>query len=158
MQLQKFGMVTPILRSHIDQPVLNVAYSGVIYETGLLWENDPNTAALIKSDPRLGPQAQPAGTNVTVHVVDADTGVPIAQAKVRDGIGSEFGLLPPGEGTTDANGDVTVSLGDWKVNFLFLNANAPGYYPVGTDWNRARAQEDAPPAQLTLKMTRESGQ
>lgn len=158
MQLQKFGMVTPILRSHIDQPTLNVAYSGQIYETGLLWENDPHTAALIKDNPLLGPQAQLAGTRLTVHVVDADTEAPIAQATVRDGIGSEFGLLPPGQGTTDAKGDLSVPLGEWQVNFLFLNASHPAYYPVGTDWNRERAQTNSPPAEITLRMTKAPGE
>src|SRR6266545_1908671 len=55
MQLKKFGLITPILRCHLHEPVLNVAYSGDIYETGLLWENDTQTAALIKSNPQLGP-------------------------------------------------------------------------------------------------------
>ncbi len=157
MQLQKFGMVTPILRSHIDQPVLNVAYSGQIYETGLLWEDDPNTAALVKQNPLLGPrQGGIPGSRLTVHVVDADTGAPIPEAKVRNGIGSEFGLLPPGEGTTDTSGNLSVALGEWKVNFLFLNASHPGYSPLGTEWNRERDQQDSPPAELTLKLTRKS--
>lgn len=39
MQLKKFGLVTPILRCHLHNPVLNVAYAGDIYETGLLWES-----------------------------------------------------------------------------------------------------------------------
>ena len=158
MQLQKFGMVTPILRSHVDKPVLNVAYSGQIYETGLLWEDDPRTAALIKQDPRLGPQPPTAGgAHVSVHVVDAGTGKGIAGAVVRNGIGSEFGLLLPSEATTDANGDVSVPLGEWKVNFLFLNANQDGYNPAGMEWNREKSQEEAPPAEITLKLTQEKG-
>ncbi|MGH7967933.1 MAG: hypothetical protein ACREIC_04315 [Limisphaerales bacterium] len=76
---------------------------------------------------------------------------------MRNGIGSEFGLLPPGNGTTDSNGDLGVPLGEWKVNFLFLNASHQGYYPVGTDWNRERAKEDAPPAQIILRMTQAPG-
>ncbi len=157
MQLQKFGMITPILRSHIDQPVLNVAYSGQIYSTGLLWENDPNTAALVQANPRLGPQSQLGGVRVSVHVVETDGDAPVSGAVVRDGIGSEFGLLPPGQGTTDANGNLSVPLGEWKVNFLFLNASHEGYYPVGTNWNREQAQEDSPPTQITLQMTRAPG-
>ncbi len=159
MQLEKFGMVTPILRSHIDQPALNVAYSGHIYETGLLWENDPNTAALIKKNPALGPQpGNMAGVRLKVHVVDSETGAALAGATVRDGIGSEFGLLPPGESKTDANGTLEVPLGQWTVNFVFLVANHPDYLPVGTNWNRERAQEDAPPAEMTLKLTRKPAQ
>ncbi len=158
MQLQKFGMVTPILRSHIDQPVLNVAYSGQIYDTGLLWENDPNTLALIRKNPRLGPQQdEPGGARLTVHVVDATTGAAVPGATVRDGIGSEFGLLPPGQANTGANGDVAVPLGEWKVNFLFLTATREGYYPAGTQWNRDTAQEDSPPAEMTLKLTPKPG-
>ncbi len=153
MQLQKFGMITPILRSHIDQPVLNVAYSGLIYETGLLWENDPSTAAAVRQHPRLGPQqGQPPGPGLTVHVVDATNGAAIASATVRNGIGSEFGLLPPGQGDTDASGNMSVPLGEWKINFLFLTANAPGYYPLGTEWNRETAQQDSPPAEMTLRL------
>jgi len=153
MQLEKFGMVTPILRSHIDQPVLNVAYSGQIYETGLLWENDPNTAVLIRKDPRLGPQqGEIPGPHLTIHVVDSATGAALPEACVRDGIGSEFGLLPPAQAKTDANGDVAVPLGDWKVNFLFVNANHPGYYPAGSEWNRETSQQDSPPAEMTLKL------
>src|ERR1041385_6566175 len=58
LQLKKFGLITPILRCHLQNPVLNVAYSGDIYETGLLWENDPRAAALIKTKPSLGPRPE----------------------------------------------------------------------------------------------------
>jgi beta-lactamase regulating signal transducer with metallopeptidase domain len=155
MQLPKFGLVTPLLRCHLDKPVLNVAYCGVIYETGLLWEDDPNTAALIKENPLLGPRAGAAsGPELKVRVVDADTGAPVSSAAVRNAIGAEFGLLPPGQGTTDADGNVTVNLGEWKVNWLFLTAASPLYYTRGLDWNRDTANEEAPPAQITLKMSR----
>ncbi len=159
MQLKKFGLVTPILRSHIDQPVLNVAYSGQIFETGLLWENDPNTLALIRKDPRLGPQpGELGGPRLTVHVVDATSGAAVAGATVRNGIGSEFGLLPPGQANTDANGQVAVPLGEWNVNFLFLTVTRDGYYPAGTQWNRETAQQDSPPAEMTLKLTAKPGE
>jgi hypothetical protein len=153
MQLEKFGLVTPILRSHVDKPVLNVAYSGQIYETGLLWENDPRTAALIKQEPRLGPRpGQNSGQQLAVHVVDAVTGQRIPQALVSSAAGSEFGLLPPGEASTDEHGDVKVPLGEWTVNFLFLNASHEGYRPAGIDWNRNTSQENALPAEITLKL------
>jgi hypothetical protein len=89
--------------------------------------------------------------------VDAGTGKGIAGAVVRNGIGSEFGLLLPSEATTDANGDVSVPLGEWKVNFLFLNANQDGYNPAGMEWNREKSQEEAPPAEITLKLTQDTG-
>lgn len=154
MQLGKFGMVTPILRCHLHTPVLNVAYGGELYETGLLWENDPRTVALIKAHPALGPKpSQASGACVNVKVVDAETGDPIGAAAVRSTLGSEFGLLPPGSCVTDTNGTALVPLGEWKVNFLFLTASHPRYQPQQFNWNRDPSKEDTTPAQLTLKMT-----
>jgi hypothetical protein len=154
MQLEKFGLVTPMLRCHVQEPVINVAYCGEIYETGLLWENDRNTAALIKRNPELGPRAGAApGPGVKVHVVDADSGTPVGSAVVQSAIASEFGLLPPSHGTTDANGDVTIALGDWKINWMYLTSKSPQYYTRGFDWNRNTANGDAPPSEIVLKMS-----
>ena len=157
MQLQKFGLVTPILRCHLHKPVLNVAYTGEIYETGLLWEDDPNTAALIKSNPRLGPQAgEGKGPQLSVRVVDADTGEAVGAAAVRSALGSEFGLLPPAQVTAGTNGTANVMLGDWKVNFLFLTVSHPLYQAQQVEWNREKTKEGAPPTEWTIKLARKS--
>ncbi len=144
MQIGKFGLVTPILRCHLETPVLNVAYSGEIYETGLLWEDDPRTAALVKKNPALGPQkGQPPGPRLAVHIVDADSGEPIPDAGLRSALGSEFGLLPPQQTAADSNGNAGIPLGDWKVNFVFLNASHPQYQTAGFEWNRQKTAEEA---------------
>jgi len=152
-QLEKFGLVTPILRCHLHNPVLNVAYSGQIYETGLLWENDPRTAALVEANPALGPKpGAAAGVPVHVQVVDAETGKPVGAAAVRGTLGSEFGLLPPISSTTDTNGIVTVPLGEWKVNFLILSASHPLYQPAQFEWNRAKVKEETVPAEIKIRL------
>jgi hypothetical protein len=155
MQLKKFGLVTPIIRCHLHNPVLNVAYSGDIYETGLLWENDPQTAALVRSNPQLGPlPSDSSGARVNVKVLDSQTSEPIATASVQGTLGSEFGLLPPAQGTADTNGIVAVALGEWKINFLILTASHPLYESTQLEWNREQDKEGTPPDRLTLKLVR----
>lgn len=140
-QLAKFGLVTPILRCHLHQPVLNVAYSGDFYETGLLWENDRRTVALIKSKPALGPYTKvSAAQTLAVTVLDGDGNQPIADARVGVSIGSEFGLLPLMDIRTDDAGRAQFPLGDWVVNWMFVNVSRDGYRPNGIKWN---AKEDA---------------
>jgi hypothetical protein len=161
MQLKRFGLVTPMLRCHLHNPVLNVSYAGEVYETGLLWENDPRTAALIRNNPQLGPQAVDSpGTRAIVRVVDAKTGDPIGAATVRSALGSEFGLLPPAEGTADSSGNVSVPLGEWKINFLILTAVHPLYQSSRFEWKRDRTKDEEIPSQLVLKLARkgEAGQ
>lgn len=91
---------------------------------------------------------------MSVKVADADTGEPIGTASVRSTLGSEFGLLPPAQGTTDTNGLVAVALGEWNVNFLILTASHPLYESKQQDWNREKNKETAVPAQLTLELVR----
>src|SRR6266704_3275485 len=56
-------------------PRLHTSY---IYESGLLWENDPRAAALVRSNPSLGPQpARQSGPHIEVHVLDAEAGAPV---------------------------------------------------------------------------------
>ncbi len=153
MQMGKFGMVTPILRAHGSQTVLNVAYSGDIYETGLLWENDPNTRRLVRNKPELGPQSSQnaQGPSVSILVVDTND-KPISGALIRHGLGTEFGLLPPGELKSDANGKAVLSLGEWKSNFLFLTASHPSFFAKGMEWNGKTSGEQAPPSELKLQL------
>jgi len=155
MQLKKFGLITPILRCHLHNPVLNVAYGGEIYETGLLWENDPRTGALVRSNPSLGPKAdtQP-GPHIEVHVADAETSAPLVAASVKSTLGSEFGLLPPAEGQSDTNGVITMSIGEWKIHFLSLSATHPLYQPAHFDWNHDENPDAALPSSITIKMKR----
>ncbi len=109
-QLEAFGPVVPILRCHLHEPLLNVAYSGDYYETALYWETDPNTLALVK---RLR-TGQP-GTDwkyLSLKVVDAnDKPLPDAQI-VTENLRSGIGPHPPRTVTSDANGAAQVPLGD----------------------------------------------
>ncbi len=57
LQMEEFGPVVPLLRCHLHEPVLNLSYSGDLYETALFWESDTNTLALMA---RLGPGQAPA--------------------------------------------------------------------------------------------------
>jgi hypothetical protein len=155
MQLKKFGLITPILRCHLHKPVLNVAYSGDIYESGLLWETDPRAAALIKSNPSLGPRPDTqSGPHVDVHVVDAETGAPLVSASIKSTLGSEFGLLPPAEKQSDTNGIVPISIGEWKIHFLSLTATHPLYQPIRFDWSHDQKSDDPVPSAITIKMVR----
>jgi len=155
MQLSKFGLITPILRCHLQNPVLNVAYSGEIYETGLLWENDPRAAALIKSKPSLGPHFDTqSGSHIDVRVVDAETGLAVSSVFVKSTLGSEFGILPPAEGQTDTNGVVPIIIGDWKIHFVALSATHSLYQSARFDWNHEVSPDGGVPSLITIKMMR----
>ncbi len=155
MQLKRFGLITPVLRCHLHKPVLNVAYSGDIYESGLLWENDPRAAALIKSNPSLGPQPDmQSGARVEVRVIDADTDAPLPFATIKSTLGSEFGLLPPAEKQSDTNGVVPIGIGEWKLHFLSLTATHPLYQPTRFDWSHEKKSNDPIPSPITIKMVR----
>ena len=137
MQLEKFGLVTPILRCHLHQRVLNVAYSGDFYETGLLWEDDPQTQALTKRKPELGPPAAISSAQLLpVRLVDPSSGNPIPGGVVHVEVGSEFGLLPPQELVSDENGRCQFPLGEWKLNWVSVKASRPGGKALGFHWNR----------------------
>lgn len=72
---------------------------------------------------------------------------------IRHGLGTEFGLLPPGELRSDGNGKAVLPLGDWKVNFLFLTASHPSCFAKGMEWNRKTSDQNVPPAELKLQLT-----
>ena len=81
LQMDEFGPVTPILRCHLHDPILNLSFSGEIYETGLFWETDTNTLALMA---RLGPgPGARDGRQLRLTVVDAATAQPLADVEVK---------------------------------------------------------------------------
>ena len=149
MQMAEFGPATPMLRCHLHDPVLNLSFSGELYETGLYWETDPNTLALVK---RLG---QGSGVRdaktILVKVLDSENGQPISDVQVTaSNRQSELGPLPPRVMTTDSQGQSRISLGGSHPRSVSLSFGKPGYANAPVRWG----SEDAIPAEFTAKLSR----
>lgn len=81
LQMQEFGPVVPILRCFHYPRVLNIAYSGDVYETDQNWEGAPETKTLIE---KLGlGEGFKEGEFATLTVLDKTNGEPIEGAEVR---------------------------------------------------------------------------
>ena len=153
MQLSQYGLITPMLRCHLHSPVLNGSYSGDFYESGLLWENDSGPMVLLRQRPELGPFSKLSSTqSLKVKVVGTEHEKPVANATVRVGLASEFGLLPNQSLRTDDNGTCTFPLGEWHINDLFVNASAPGYAPGRYHWNSRKSDDIPQPKELVLQL------
>jgi hypothetical protein len=53
-QIGEFGLVVPILRCFLHDPVLNVTSDGEFFESGGYWETDPKTLELRKKRAAAG--------------------------------------------------------------------------------------------------------
>ncbi len=146
LQMEEFGPVVPLLRCHLHDPILNVSYSGEIYETALFWESDTNTLALMA---RLGPgPGAEEGQRMRVTVVDAASGEPVAGAEVLgSNRRSEFGPLPPRRQTTDAKGQSEANLGGKRPKGITLQVARDGYATTQMQWG-----EGDIPAEWTVKL------
>jgi len=133
LQMEEYGPATPILRCHLHDPLINVAYAGDIYETALFWETDANTIALMA---KLGPGPGAKDTKyLRVTVVDAANRQPVAGAQVlATNRQSELGPLPPRSLTTDAAGQCQVNLGGQQPASLTLRVSAPGRAAEDKQW------------------------
>jgi hypothetical protein len=133
LQMEEYGPVIPILRCHLHDPLINVAYSGDIYETALFWETDTNTLALMA---KLGPGPGAKDTKyLRLTVVDAANRQPVAGAQVlATNRQSELGPLPPRSMTTDAAGQCQVNLGGQQPASLTLRVSAPGRAAADKQW------------------------
>ena len=81
LQMEEFGPVVPMLRCHLHDPILNLSYSGEVYETALFWESDTNTLALM-ARVGSGPGAR-EGQKLRLTALDAASGEPVPAAEVR---------------------------------------------------------------------------
>ena len=153
MQLKQYGLITPMLRCHLHSPVLNVAYSGDFYESGLLWENDSGPMVLLRQRPELGPFSKLSSKQfLKVKVIDADDEKPLEHAKVRVALASEFGLLPNQSVATALDGTCTLPLGDWRINEMFVDVSAPGYAPSRYHWSFRKRDDVSQPKELVLQL------
>jgi protocatechuate 3,4-dioxygenase beta subunit len=133
LQMEEFGPVVPLLRCHLHTSVLNVSYSGDLYETALFWESDTNTLALMA---RLGPgPGARDGKKLRLTVVDAGSGqgIPAAEA-IASNRQSEFGPLPPRRFLTDAKGQCEVNLGGQRPKAIRLQITKSGYATAQVQW------------------------
>jgi len=134
LQMEEFGPVVPILRSHMREQRLNMSYSGELYESGLYWETDTNTLALIA---RIGPG--PGAKNarlLKVTVLDALSGVPLPGATLlASNRQSELGPLPPRKYTTANGGTCEVNLGGKQPASVSLEVMHPGYSVATASWS-----------------------
>jgi uncharacterized GH25 family protein len=138
LQMEEFGPAIPILRCHLYSPVLNVAYAGELYESGLFWETDANTLALAKRL-GLGPGSKEEKW-MTVKAVDAETGQPLADVEVTaTNRRSTLGPLPPRTVKTDINGQCRVPMGWGKLQTLSLDFAKRDYAATPLSWNESTA-------------------
>ncbi len=149
LQMEEFGPAIPILRCHLYSPVLNLAYSGDLYETGLFWETDTNTLALANRL-GLGPGSKEEKWT-TVKAVDAETGRPLADVEVTaSNRRSTLGPLPPQTAKTDTKGECRVPLGWGVPQTLSLEFAKQGYAATPLSWNEGTVQNL--PAEVTAKL------
>ena len=146
LQMEEFGPVIPILRCHLHDLVLNLSYSGDYYETGLFWESDTNTLALMA---KLGPGAGARdASKVRLTVLDAVSGAVVPGAEVNASERqSEFGPLPPRQVTTDAKGQCEVNLGGKRPKGIRLQVTKAGYATAQVQW-----AEGAIPGQWSARL------
>lgn len=108
VQRAEWGNAVPILRAFGYEKVINMAYSGDLYETDLNWEWDPATLDIV-AQRGWGPGLS-EGEFTNVRVLDA-AGAPVANAEVwADGRHYSFDL-PNRPFSTDAQGFVQIPLG-----------------------------------------------
>jgi hypothetical protein len=141
LQMEEFGPVVPMLRCHLHDPILNVSYSGDLYETSLYWESDTNTLALMA---RLGtgPGAR-EGKKLRLTVLDAASGQRVPAAAVdASNRQSEFGPLPPRHLTTDAKGQCEVNLGGNRPTSLRLQVTKAGFARAQAQWNQGELPDE----------------
>lgn len=133
LQMEEFGPVIPILRCHLHDPILNLSYSGVFYRTGLFWETDTNTFALMA---KLGPgPGEQNGRRMRVFVHYAANHAPAEGVTVKATQRySEFGFLPPRVSHTDAHGECVVNLGGKQPTSVTLAVSLPGYVTQRSAW------------------------
>jgi hypothetical protein len=138
LQMDEYGPVIPLLRCHLHERVASMSYSGEFYQTGLFWETDTNTFALME---RLGPgPGARYGQKLRVTARDAETGAAISGAQViATNRQSEFGHLPPRRMTTDADGVCEVNLGGKQPRRAKLEIWKPGFATASTEWTDGEA-------------------
>ncbi|MHA3770715.1 carboxypeptidase regulatory-like domain-containing protein [Verrucomicrobiota bacterium sgz303538] len=152
MQMQEYGTVVPILRCFHYKRVLNIAYSGEFYETGITaWESDPDSKPMIEKL-GLGPGFKD-GEFTSLTVADKETGKPIADAEVRLTKRQYFWQpLPDRTLKTKADGTVEVPLGigsEPGSRFLTVAVAKPGYAAAPELWNSSNFR-----LQRTLSLAR----
>jgi uncharacterized GH25 family protein len=147
IQMESFGEVIPILRCHHHDPVLNMSYSGELFETVLFWETDPHTLALMK---KLGPGKVGKPERILRLKAFGGENQPLEGVE----IGSEkyetsFGPLAPRTVVTDAKGQVECPIGPGKAINLALKAVKPGYAMAQVSW-----EQDSIPDEYTFKLVK----
>jgi hypothetical protein len=133
LQMQEYGPVVPLLRCHLHHPILNLSYSGDIYETELFWETDPNTRALMA---KLGPGPGPKDARkMRLLVRDAASGQPLKEADIRISKLMAMSLpVPPRNLKTDADGQCEINLVTKNPESLALRIGQAGYVTLEMEW------------------------
>ncbi|MHA3770716.1 hypothetical protein ACXR0O_04160 [Verrucomicrobiota bacterium sgz303538] len=141
-QIEEFGPVVPILRCFSYDVIINVAYSGDIYETALMWETSPEAKELIK---KLGTGPGPKKGVFTTLTVHDDKGSPIPDAEVQLTKRRGDGLpLPDRTLKTDSKGIVQVPLGrdEKAIHLVTVKALKAGHFAASEAWNRQNYQKE----------------
>jgi len=133
IQMEEYGPVIPLLRCHLHERVLNLSYSGDIYQTALFWESDPSTRELMA---KLGPGPGPRDARkMRLTLRDAVSGKPIQDADVQTSklIGMSL-PLPPRNLKTDAGGQCEINLVSKDQQALTLRLACAGYITQQIEW------------------------
>jgi hypothetical protein len=142
--MEEYGPVVPLLRCQLHSPILNISYSGDIYETGLFWETDPNTRALMR---RLGPGPKDS-RKMRLTALDADDQKPLEGVDIETSELIAMSLpLPPRHLKTDARGECEINLASKNPNSLALRISRPGYATSQMEWDSGDM-----PAEWTAKL------
>jgi thiol-disulfide isomerase/thioredoxin len=133
IQMEEYGPVIPLLRCHLHGRVLNLSYSGDIYQTGLFWESDPTTRELMA---KLGPGPGPRDARkMRLTVLDAASGQHIPDADIQTSklIGMSL-PLPPRNLKTDSGGQCEINLVSEDQQALGLRLASAGYITQQIEW------------------------
>lgn len=141
IQMEEYGPVVPILRCHLYGRVLNLCYSGDIYQSETFWENDPATRVLMA---KLGPGPGPRDAmkmRLTVRAAANNQPVPGADVQTSKLMAMSL-LLPPRDLKTDAGGQCEINLAAKNPKALALRIAAAGYITMQTEWTHGEVPSE----------------
>jgi peroxiredoxin len=127
-QMKVFGTVTPLVRLIENDRALNLACSGDIYESQIVWETDPRVLALVKESRTKGQfrtELPPVSLPLLVCAVENDK--PLAEAEVRAEVRTPEGWQAERVLVTDDHGTCRVDLPDRDLLELVVNVSRQGF-------------------------------
>jgi peroxiredoxin len=146
--VETFGPVTPLVRFMWENGSVNLTYGGDLYESGIGWEGDGATQALLKKLRAAGQlKVVKADKYVALTVTDADGGKGLGGVYVRVEISTDLGWQPVQEWTTDAEGKCRIDLPE-NTQSLTVGTRKKGY--ADRDFKYTQEQATVPSITVAL--------